>query len=78
MKKHELTPLEQILNDTMLSTERRMWDSLTEVLTLEKDIEALTEFLPRIKAISQELASLQVEMASIRIDMEKRKPNKKK
>lgn len=77
MKQRELTPLEQILNDTMLSAERRMWDSLTEVLTLEKDIVALTEFLPRIKAISQKLASLQIDMATIRIDMDKRKSKRK-
>lgn len=77
MKKKQLTPLEQILNDTMLNTEKRMWDSLTEVLALENDIAGLIEFLPRIKAISQKIACIQVEMASIRIDMDKRKSKKK-
>lgn len=78
MKQRELTPLEQILNDTMLSTEKRMWDSLTEVMALEEDIAGLIEFLPRIKAISRKLAGLQVEMATIRIDMDKRKRKKRK
>lgn len=77
MAKRQLTPLEQILNDTLLSAEKRMWDSLTQVLTLESDIEALVEFLPRIKAIGEKLASLQIEMAMIRIDMDKRKSKRK-
>lgn len=77
MKKRELTPLEQILENTLLNAEKRMWDSLTEVLALEEDIAGLIEFLPRIKAISQKLAGLQVEMAKIRIDMDKRKSKRK-
>lgn len=77
MKQRELTPLEQILNDTLENAEKRMWNSLTEVMALEEDIASLQEFLPRIKDISQKLASLQIDMATIRIDMDRRKSKKK-
>lgn len=79
MKQRQLTPLEQILENTLLNAEKRMWDSLTEVMILEEDIAGLIEFLPRIKAIGEKLAGLQVEMAMIRIDMDnrERKPKTK-
>ena len=50
-----------------------MWDSMTEVGRLKEDIALLTEYLPRLEAIYHELAGIQIEMASIRIDMDKRK-----
>lgn len=76
-RERQLTPMEQILNDTMLNAECRMWDSLTEVCALEEDIASLQEFLPRIRAIRNKLVELKVEMAAIRIDMDKRKSKKK-
>lgn len=77
MKKRELTPLEQILEDTLLNAENRMWDSLTAIGGVKEDIASLQEFLPRLEAIYKKLAGIQIDMAMIRIDMEKRK-NKKK
>ena len=77
MKKRELTPLEQILNDTLENAEKRMWDLLAEVMTLEDDIASLQEYLPRIKDIRQKLVSLQIDLATIRIDMDRRKSKKK-
>lgn len=78
MKERELTPLEQILEEVICNAEKRMWDSLTEVIGLKEDIAILTEFLPRLETLSKKLASLQVDMATIRIDMKKRKSKKRK
>lgn len=77
MKKRELAPLEQILENTLLNAEGRMWDSMTEVGVLKRDIASLTEFLPRLEAIYQKLAGIQVDMATIRIDMDKRNKKRK-
>lgn len=78
MKKRELTPLEQILENTLLDAEERVWDSMLEVAALKDDIEQLQEFIPRLDAIYKTLIGAKVEMATIRIDMDKRKSKSKK
>lgn len=77
MKQRELTPLEQILEDTLLNAEGRVWDSMLEVAALKDDIEQMQEFIPRLDAIYKTLINAKLEMAKIRIDMDKLKSKRK-
>lgn len=77
MKQRQLTPIKQILEDTLLSAEHRVWDSMLEVADLKDDIEQLQEFIPRLDAAYKALIGAKLEMAQIRIEMDKRKRKNK-
>lgn len=77
-RERQLTPMEQILEDTLLNAEGQIWDTLLEVAALKDDIERLQEFIPRLDAVYKTLIGAKLEMATIRIDMDKRKNKKKK